>query len=147
MNYFELVLVAALRAEAEEIAMSIDSHRAADELESRLDDADRSRHRTYWVAAAVVILIVTGVAALTGSWPKQDASVLPGQGTPSPAASHVSYTSAIFVVPFYVSMPTWLSEHDVYSNGNFGNNFVSPHELSWQQNRDATPAPTDRISR
>ena len=45
------------------------------------------------------------------------------------------YTSAIFVVPFSVSMPTWLSEHDVYSNGNYSNNLASPHEMSWAQSR------------
>ena len=109
MNDYELALVTALRAEAEEIAMSIDSHRAADEFESRMEHADRSRRAVYWVAAAAAIVVIGVAALLAGNWSDESAPVMPGGPTRSdPPAEGTTYTSTSFVVPFTVTLPSWL---------------------------------------
>ena len=110
MNDYELALATALRAEAEEIAMSIDSHRATDEFESRMEHADRSRREVYWVAAAAAVVVIGVAALLGGNWSDESAPVMPGGPTRSnPPAAGTTYTSTSFVVPFTVTLPGWLS--------------------------------------
>ena len=126
MNDYELALVTALRAEGEEIAMSVDTHRAADEFESRMEHADRSRRAVYWVAAAAAVGVIGVSALLAGNWSDQSAHVMPGGPTRSdPPADGTTYTSTSFVVPFTVTLPSWLS-------GRTSSGQARSHNVYWE---------------
>ena len=64
MNAFESTIVAALRDEAQEIAMSADLNEGRDILESRLDDVDRGRRRRQIVGGLTVAAAADLSAAL-----------------------------------------------------------------------------------
>ena len=73
-----------LRAEAQEAVMNTDTPQQYDTLMSRLDDVDRSRTRSIWIAAAAAVLVVGGGAwAVTGG--DLLSSAPPAASSPSPA--------------------------------------------------------------
>ncbi len=110
MNTFESTLTAVLRDEAQELTMSIDQNRAAEELHSRLDDIEVSRRRWYvgvgaGVAAAVALIVFLGVIA------KPVAQAPPADPGPSASAtgSGSSYATSEFRAPFSVAIPDWIA--------------------------------------
>jgi hypothetical protein len=119
MTDLEQTLALALRGEAEEISMSTDQQRAAEELRTRLDESDRRRRRRTWavglVAAAAVALAVVGVRVLASA-PAADPRPLgpsPSQSatpTPSPTRYAAAFTSTGFEVPFTATVPDWVAE-------------------------------------
>ncbi len=116
MNPFESALAAALEAEVQETAMSVNTDRGADELNDRMDSADRSkRQRTWLVAAAAVVVVMVAGAAFAGSRTGGEAQQVPGAGpspqtsaAPSPTAGE--FTSTEFADPFSVTLPPWVTE-------------------------------------
>lgn len=92
MNAFESTLVAALRDEAQEIAMSADLNEGRDILESRLDDVDRGRRRRQivgglTVAAAVVAIVGVAVLQRPSTAAPPVTGPLPTSASPSPTQS------------------------------------------------------------
>lgn len=111
MNAFESTFAAALEAEVQETAMSVDATRAEEKLEARLDNADRSRRRRYWAvgAAAAAAVVVAIVVVVTSQSSDQGGRPLPAQ-TPSPSTAPATaqpYSSATFLVPFTAELPPW----------------------------------------
>jgi hypothetical protein len=104
MTELESAVVAALRAEAEEAAMSTDTPHEQKILDTRLDDLDRRtrNRRIVWTivaAAAAVVVVAVGARALVRA-PQAAA----------PAAPPPLFSSSTFGVPFTVeSLPSWLT--------------------------------------
>ena len=105
--------------------MAVDTHRAADEFASRIEHADRSRRAVYWVAAAAAVVVISVAALLAGNWSNQSAPVLPGGPTRSVPPADGTYTSTTFVVPFTVTLPSWLS-------GRTGSVQARWHNVYWE---------------
>lgn len=85
--------------------MNTDTHQQYDELTRRLDDADRSRRRSYavWGSVAVAAVLVV-VAAVVATLPRASDNSI---ATPTPTATPV-FTSSAFGVPFALgSLPGW----------------------------------------
>jgi hypothetical protein len=123
MTDFERSLATALRGEAEEISMTTDQQRAAEELRTRLDESDRRRRRRTWAvaiaAAAAVALVVVGVRALMPAAPVDTRPLAPSVSptpaptpspTPSPTRYAAAFTSRGFEVPFTATVPDWVAE-------------------------------------
>jgi hypothetical protein len=123
MTDFERSLATALRDAAEEISMTTDQQRAAEELRTRLDESDRRRRRRTWAvaiaAAAAVALAVVGVRALMPAAPVDTRPLAPSVSptpaptpspTPSPTRYAAAFTSRGFEVPFTATVPDWVAE-------------------------------------
>ncbi|MBA2956178.1 hypothetical protein GON03_17695 [Nocardioides sp. MAH-18] len=113
MTEFELSLAEALRNEAEEIAMRTDQQLATEELNVRLDRADRAnrrRHMWYAAGAAAVAALVV-VAAVVFS---QEASRTDGVGptTPDTPESGVPYAATFLRPPAELVLPSWTQHAD-----------------------------------
>lgn len=107
MTALESAIVATLRAEAEEAAMTTDSPGEFEVLSSRLDDLDdlqRRRRRTWLVAAAAAaVLAVVAVVVLRPT----SAPVAPAQPD---AGSGIVFRSLVFDRPFSLRLPAWFAE-------------------------------------
>lgn len=121
MTDFEHTLATALRDEAEEISMTTDQQRAAQELSTRLDESDRRRRRRTWtvalVAAAAVAIAVVGVRVLSSTTPPDARPLGPSVSqsptpTPSPTPTRYddAFTSRGFEKPFTATVPDWVAE-------------------------------------
>jgi len=110
MNELEHAVVATLRADAQEAAMSTDTTREAEVLHDRLDriDHDTRVRRTALGVVALAAAVAVTFAALT-LWPRLNGNAEPTTPSPAPTTS-ASYASAFFVDPFTATLPAWLLE-------------------------------------
>ena len=112
MTPFESSLAAALEAEVQETAMSVDTNRGSDELEARMDAADRTKRRQAWLAAAAAVVVV-GVAAVALAGGGSDTSEPPSTVTPTPNAPSAppgDFISTEFFDRFSATLPQWVTE-------------------------------------
>ena len=112
MTPFESSLAAALEAEVQETAMSVDTNRGSDELEARMDAADRTKRRQAWLAAAAAVVVV-GVAAVVLAGGGSDTSEPPSTVTPTPtprSAPPGDFMSTEFFDRFSATLPQWVTE-------------------------------------
>ena len=108
MNEFEHAVVATLRADAQEAAMSTDTAREAEVLHDRLDRIDHgTRVRRTWVGVVALAAAAAVAFAALALWPHLNRSAEPA--APSPSSS-TSYTSAFFVDPFTATLPAWVAD-------------------------------------
>lgn len=108
MTEFELSLAAALRIEAEEIAMQTDEQQAAEELHARFDQADRAnRRRHLWYAAgtmAVAALVVVAAVVFSRQASRTDGV---GPTTPDTPTSGATTAATFLRPPAELVLPAW----------------------------------------
>jgi len=108
MNELEHAVIATLRADAQEAAMSTDTFREAETLDDRLDRIDHVTRVRRTVVGVVAIAAAAAVAvAAVALWPNLNRNAAPATTSPRPSAS---YTSSFFVDPFTATLPGWLLE-------------------------------------
>jgi hypothetical protein len=112
MTEFELILTDVLREEAEEIAMSTDQQRAAEDLRTRLDQSER--HRRGWYVAAAVAVAVAVVAAVLALRPSGDTDSVPPVTDPTPTT--VPYTTTNLDPQITLRLPSW-TDHATREDG------------------------------
>ena len=108
MTELELILADALREEAEEISMTTDQQRAAEELRTRLDNSDRRRH--VWYAGAAAAAVVVGLivyAVLARSSGQPDGAQIADDPSSAPA---IPYSASALDPRVNVELPAW-TEH------------------------------------
>lgn len=107
MTGLETAIAATLRAEAEEAAMTTDTHSEFEILTSRLDELDdgQRRRRRLWMvaAAAAAVLAVVAVMALRPT----SVPVAPAQPD---AGGGMVFRSLVFDRPFSLRLPAWYAE-------------------------------------
>ena len=134
MNDIASALATALRAEAEEISMNVDMQKAEETIDSRMQAADRRRHRRSWVAlaaaAVAIVAVVLGARAIGGRGTAE-----PPVGTPTPSASPWTVTTSTMTPNFSIALPAWTRDTDV------ANTEVNPGLAGWSQ-QDCSQRPT-----
>jgi hypothetical protein len=128
MNDLDLAIVATLRAEAREAEMRTDTPRQYELLTSRLDDVDRSRTRTRWLAVAAAVLVAGGLAwAVSGA---QQAQTLPPATTPSVSPSAgagpdgMRYYAVDMDPDMRLTLPAWTTGADIDWNSPQGSLYI-----------------------
>ncbi len=109
MTEFELILANALKGQAEEISMTIDQQRAAEELRTRLDHSDGRRRGWYVAGAAALAVAVVIVALVVRPSGKPDSQ--PPVVDPTP--STVPYTTKNLDPAVTVQLPAWTEDATV----------------------------------
>jgi len=133
MNDFESRLTTALRDEAEEFSMNVDTQRGSHDLADRLDKVDRSRRVWYAVgavAAAAVVVAVGLVMAARG--PAHNATVPPATQAPAPSTSASVHSDPYFHPTFTVVLPAWIDQNNVPSH--------EDNEYAWWNSACDVPA-------
>lgn len=118
--------------------MSVDMTKGSATLDERLDQADRSRRRTKWIAAgaaaAAVVVVAVGLRMLGA---QQDAAPVTPTPTPSPSRTAAPYTSTAFAVPLTLTPPGWTVPSTTRVDD------LAPTRITWGQSECAPPAPCD----
>ena len=94
MNRLESALLAALRAEAEDAAQSVDATRAAAQVDARLDRVDRGRRRRVWVTVAAVGTTAAVVTAIVLAGRQLNQAAPEPPTGPAPSATGRPFTLA-----------------------------------------------------
>jgi hypothetical protein len=142
MTDFESRLSAALRDEAEELSMDVDLNKAANQLDVRLDETEKSRRRwSVVVAVAATVAVVVGVGVLLGVLRSRDADSAPVNPPPSPSASAsvtaTSFSSSGFVHRFTWTPPLWAAANPT------GVDTGSSNRVVWEQSGCVPATPCD----
>lgn len=140
MTDFESSLTAALRAQAEEIAMSVDQQAAAEELKNRLDRTDRQRRRRYAagaVAVAAAAAVVIAVVVTRAQDDQDDATVIDRPPAVEP------FSASGLEPPTSLELPAWTAEADTTGTGATVYNFEQLDACSGFDGASPCPADAD----
>jgi hypothetical protein len=142
MNDFESRLSTALREEAEEFSVNVDMDKAANELDVRLDETEKSRRRwSVVVAVAATIVVVAGVGILVGVLRGRTADTTPVNPAPNPSATAsvtaTPFSTSGFVHPFTWTPPLWAASNPA------GVDTGSSNRVVWEQSGCVPATPCD----